>query len=115
MERPSPPPEPSRRTLLLDLRQARDKATFLERCAVHLGLPEWFGHNWDALADSLQDTAWWDGDDSRVLRVVGWPGFRAAAPRDAAMAADVLAEAVAYWDARGRRLAVRFDDPALPR
>ncbi|GAA2476239.1 barstar family protein [Terrabacter carboxydivorans] len=32
-----------------------DKAGVLEAFASGLALPEWFGHNWDALLDALRD------------------------------------------------------------
>ncbi len=35
-----------------------DKATFLAAIAAACDFPEWFGNNWDALADSLGDLSW---------------------------------------------------------
>ncbi len=35
-----------------------DKATFLAHVATACDFPEWFGSNWDALADSLRDLSW---------------------------------------------------------
>jgi hypothetical protein len=35
-----------------------DKASFLQAVATACDFPEWFGHNWDALADSLADLSW---------------------------------------------------------
>ncbi len=32
-----------------------DRGEFLATCADAFALPEWFGHNWDALADALSD------------------------------------------------------------
>ncbi len=32
-----------------------DKATVLAAFAADLDLPDWFGHNWDALLDALRD------------------------------------------------------------
>lgn len=32
-----------------------DKQTVLDAFATGLGLPEWFGRNWDALVDALRD------------------------------------------------------------
>ncbi|WP_420032598.1 barstar family protein [Streptomyces sp. cg28] len=40
---------------VLDLDGAVDKAALMDRCAVALDLPQWFGRNWDALADALGD------------------------------------------------------------
>ena len=38
--------------------QVRTKRRFLVVMARAMGLPRWFGMNWDALADSLTDFAW---------------------------------------------------------
>jgi RNAse (barnase) inhibitor barstar len=42
---------------VLDGRACRTRAAFFEEVARALHLPAHFGHNWDALADSLRDTA----------------------------------------------------------
>lgn len=42
----------------IDLAACRDKAALLRRMADALPLPADFGHNWDALADSLRDPSW---------------------------------------------------------
>lgn len=44
--------------LRADLAAARDKEKMLDCIAKALRFPEWFGHNWDALADSLMDMGW---------------------------------------------------------
>ncbi|MBW8704807.1 hypothetical protein MBT84_34945 [Streptomyces sp. MBT84] len=48
-----------RLVVTLDLDTVDDKAAFMERIAGALGLPDWFGRNWDALADSLTDRTVW--------------------------------------------------------
>ena len=65
-----------------------------------LEFPSWFGHNWDALADCLDDLVW--------LRAPGYllvlenpAGISAAAPKDFAVALDVLAAAAGKWRERG--------------
>lgn len=42
------------RTWPLDTHAAADKAAFLRAAAVAFALPDWFGHNWDALVDALR-------------------------------------------------------------
>jgi RNAse (barnase) inhibitor barstar len=44
--------------LRADLAAVRDKEKMLDCIAKALRFPEWFGHNWDALADSLMDMGW---------------------------------------------------------
>ena len=39
----------------LDGTKITDKQSFLKEIAIALKLPDWFGHNWDALEDCLRD------------------------------------------------------------
>lgn len=48
-----------RLVVTLDLGGVTDKAGLMDRCARDLALPDWFGRNWDALADSLADPSVW--------------------------------------------------------
>lgn len=41
-----------------DLSAAQGKGEFLAVMAQAIHAPEWFGHNWDALADALGDLSW---------------------------------------------------------
>ncbi|MFF2654441.1 barstar family protein [Streptomyces sp. NPDC058045] len=86
---------------VLDLSGAADKAAFLERCAVSLELPDWFGHNWDALADCLRDLSWLPVSRGRLLLVSGWSDFARERPGDWATAREILTEAETEWAARG--------------
>lgn len=38
--------------------RARNKDEMLDQIGRALAFPEWFGHNWDALADCLLDMGW---------------------------------------------------------
>ena len=51
----------------VDLAGAQDKEALLERLAVALALPEWFGGNWDALEDCLTDLSWLAGAGHVIL------------------------------------------------
>ena len=42
----------------VDLDGCADKAALLARIGAALRFPDWFGHNWDALADCLADMSW---------------------------------------------------------
>ena len=42
----------------VDLAGVKTKEQFLAALAERLALPEWFGHNWDALNDVLGELAW---------------------------------------------------------
>ncbi|UQA96542.1 barstar family protein [Streptomyces halobius] len=90
----------------LDLEGTVDKAEFMERCARALRLPQWFGRNWDALADCLTDLSWCPAEGGRLLVVSGWQGYAAAVPDDWSVVEKVLADAVGYWRDKDTGLAV---------
>jgi hypothetical protein len=80
----------------LDLDGVTDKAGLMDRCARALRLPDWFGRNWDALADSLGDrTVWPEGAAERGLLLVvqGWKPYAKARPDEWETAQEVFAEA----------------------
>ncbi|GHH75798.1 hypothetical protein GCM10018793_20220 [Streptomyces sulfonofaciens] len=87
---------------VLDLDGVEDKAAFLDRCARALHFPDWFGHNWDALADSLKDLSWLPAARGRLLLVSGWQEYAAARPGEWAIALKVFSEAEAHWRTAGR-------------
>jgi hypothetical protein len=80
----------------LDLDGVTDKAGLMDRCARALGLPDWFGRNWDALADSLSDPGGWpEGAAEQGLLVVvrGWQPYAKARPQEWEVARDVFTDA----------------------
>ncbi|MET8248022.1 barstar family protein [Streptomyces sp. NPDC005202] len=86
-----------RHLVTLDLDGVRDKAGLMDRCASALGLPDWFGRNWDALADSLSDPSVWpERAVAQGLLVVvrGWQPYAKARPQEWETAQEVFAEAV---------------------
>ncbi|MFD1660785.1 barstar family protein [Streptomyces caeni] len=86
-----------RLVVTLDLWGTADKAAFMERIVRALDLPDWFGRNWDALADSLTDRAVWPAGAAErglLLVVRGWQPYAAAQPREWAIAQEVFREAV---------------------
>ncbi|GGW50882.1 hypothetical protein GCM10010503_29880 [Streptomyces lucensis JCM 4490] len=81
----------------LDLDGVTDKAGLMDRVARALALPDWFGRNWDALADSLGDrTVWPEGAVERGLLIVvrDWEPYAGARPAEWRTAREVFAEAV---------------------
>ncbi|MFJ5532103.1 barstar family protein [Streptomyces sp. NPDC093261] len=85
-----------RLVVTLDLDGVADKAAFMERVALALDLPDWFGRNWDALADSLTDlTVWPDGAVERglLLVVLGWRAYARERPEEWRIAEEVFSEA----------------------
>ncbi|QEV17008.1 barstar family protein [Streptomyces alboniger] len=84
-------------TAALSLAGVRDKAAFMERCARDLALPDWFGQNWDALADCLTDLSWAPRARGRLLVVSGWQEFAREAPGEWEAAQEVFSSAVEHW------------------
>jgi RNAse (barnase) inhibitor barstar len=80
--------------LTLDLDGVADKAGLMDRCADALGLPDWFGRNWDALADSLTDLSAPPGGEGLRIVVRNWRPYAEARPQEWAIAQDVFAQAV---------------------
>jgi Barstar (barnase inhibitor) len=82
-------------TAVLDLHGVTSKSAFMDRAAGQLGLPAWFGRNWDALYDCLTDLP----DPARGglrLLVRGWQEYAAAEPGEWETARRVLADAAAF-------------------
>ncbi|MES5822186.1 barstar family protein [Streptomyces sp. RG80] len=80
----------------VDLEGVVDKAGLMDRCARDLRLPDWFGRNWDALADVLSDPGLWPRDavDREPLVVVrNWRSYAALRPDEWAVACEVFAGA----------------------
>ncbi|MBB1473213.1 MULTISPECIES: barstar family protein [unclassified Luteimonas] len=89
----------------IDLENAEDKPSLLEAMADGLLFPEWFGGNWDALADCLGDLSWLDARHGLLLLLDHSGDLRENAPDDFATLLDILDEAarqhaaagVAFW------------------
>jgi len=98
----------------IDLRGVEDKEALLEKLALDLGFPAWFGGNWDALEDCLADLSWRVGD-GHVLVIQGSGDLPLD---DLGVLIDVLASSAEYWVGRGRPFFALFVDPqralALP-
>ncbi|MGA6222726.1 barstar family protein [Streptomyces umbrinus] len=85
-----------RHVVALDLDGVADKAGLMERCVRALELPDWFGRNWDALADSLGDSSVWPGpavEKGLLVVVTGWQAYAKARPEEWEIARDVFAQA----------------------
>jgi len=76
----------------LDLAGVTDKAGLMDRCLRDLGLPDYFGRNWDALADVLSDPGLWP-EDAGVIVVRNWEPYAKARPEEWEIAREVFAGA----------------------
>ena len=83
----------------VDLKGVDSKAALLEAVAKGLKFPEHFGSNWDALADSLEDSDW-IGKNGCVIAIAHAGPYRKAHGVDWTTFEDILAEAADYWRER---------------
>lgn len=99
--------------LVLDLTGVGDRQTLMDRCTADLGLPEWFGRNWDSLADCLTDLSWWPAEGpGRRLHIRGWQGFADQMPREWRIVKDVLRDAELFWRDTDTPLTVVLEEDA---
>lgn len=83
----------------LDLHGIDSKAALLAALGKSLKLPEHFGHNWDALADCLEDSDLLGGHGiAIVLRHAA--AYRKTHAADWATLSDIFGEAAEYWQER---------------
>lgn len=92
----------------LDLKSVRDKAGFLAQCRSTFGFPSSFGHNWDALADSLQDMSW-RAARGYVVHCRNGGAFSRRSPQDLATALEILEPTPAYWKTKNKVYLVLLD------
>jgi RNAse (barnase) inhibitor barstar len=98
----------------VDLAGIAAKEPLLERLALALGFPDWFGANWDALEDCLADLSWRAGTGHVI--VLERQGELPV--DDLGVLVEVLGAAAEHWAGRGRPFFAVFVDPegllALP-
>jgi len=87
------------RFLAADLKDVNSKTELLAAIAKGLKLPEHFGNNWDALADSVEDSEWL-GKHGCVITLAHSGAYRKAHGVDWTTLEDILAEAADYWRER---------------
>ena len=91
-----------RLVVALDLAGVTDKAGLMDRAARALSRPDWFGRNWDALADSLSDPSVWpaQAEDRGLLVVVqDWEGYARERPEEWETAQEVFTHAMSVLPA----------------
>lgn len=78
-----------------------DKLGVLQAFARDLRLPDWFGANWDALADCLMDMEAVSKGSGVVMTVDGLETLAGHSPEDYEMLMGVLRDAATYWQEEG--------------
>jgi Barstar (barnase inhibitor) len=95
-----------------DLSAVGSKGEFLAAVAQAVKAPEWFGNNWDALADALGDLSWLD------MAVEPVPGYvlllhnggemLGLSPEEHAIALEIFGDAVKFWKSQDKPFWVFF-------
>jgi len=85
----------------VDLTGVHSKSEFLAAIAQKIEAPEWFGKNWDALADALADLSWKNGPGYVLLLVNCTANFNLL-KNDHDVAKDIMEATVDYWKAQGK-------------
>jgi RNAse (barnase) inhibitor barstar len=91
----------------IDLGLADDEPRLHNVLARALHFPEWYGQNWDALADCLTDMSWNEADGYLIL-------FQRAdvlantKPESFATLIEILRDSVAFWRDQGQSFWVLF-------
>jgi hypothetical protein len=88
------------RLVFLDGSAVTTKAEYLQAWCDEAEFPEWFGHNWDALADAASDLSWLHANGYVVL-FDNAEEFATKSAADAATALEIMAEAAAHWASNG--------------
>jgi RNAse (barnase) inhibitor barstar len=91
-----------------DLARVDTKPELLARCEKVFGLPSTFGHNWDALADSLEDFSWRPAR-GYVVHLKNGAGLASHAPQELALALEIFARAATYWSGKRKLFLVLAD------
>ena len=84
----------------IDLAHAADKAGMLAAIGKAMSFPDWFGHNFDALADCLADMAWRPADGYFVL-LQHCDGIHGRAESDFVTTLQTFEEAADEWREQG--------------
>lgn len=83
-----------------DIATAHGKGEVLAELARAIKAPDWFGHNWDALADALGDLSWNEAPGYVLL-------LRGEHPGDEILD-EILKETVEFWRLQGKPFWVFF-------
>jgi hypothetical protein len=86
-----------------NISDAQGKGEVLAELARTIKAPDWFGHNWDALADALGDLSWIDGP-GYVLLLQG----ATFGPDDYETLNNILKATVSFWKLQDKAFWVFF-------
>jgi RNAse (barnase) inhibitor barstar len=84
----------------IDLSHARNKAEMLDAIAKAMSFPDWFGRNFDALADCLNDLGWLTADGYFIL-LQHCDGIHGHAESDFVSTLQIFEQAADEWREQG--------------
>lgn len=95
-----------------DLGAVQSKGEFLAAIAQAIHAPEWFGNNWDALADALGDLSWSNisGQPAAgyVLLLHNGGEMLGLSVADHRIASEIFAGSASFWKSQGKPFWVFF-------
>ena len=94
------------RAMALDGSAIHDKASLLDAFAAGFSFPDWFGRNWDALADCLGDLSWLGESSGYLVLFEDWPVLAGADADAFATTLDILRTTSDIWRSRKEPFAV---------
>ncbi|GIX27251.1 MAG: hypothetical protein KatS3mg123_1132 [Burkholderiales bacterium] len=97
------------RVCTLDLDGVATKEELLSRAAQALQFPSYFGGNWDAFEECVNDLAWLPAR-GYVLHVIRPEGLARQAPETFTTLLGILQEAAGQWKAAGTPFVVLVED-----
>jgi len=89
-------------------REVKDKPTFLQNCGKAMSFPEYFGGNWDAFEECVNDLEWLEPANGYVLLYDHVVQFARKEPEEWKMAHNILAESVQRWQGTKTPLYILF-------
>lgn len=75
----------------------KSKADFFQKSAEIMIFPDYFGENWDAFNDCMNDLSWLSANGYLLLYTQP-DNFAQNDPQEWAIALDIFQEAVEYWE-----------------
>ena len=94
--------------LRVDLEGCADKQELLARISRTLEFPDWFGGNWDALFDCLNDMSWMPAE-GYLLVLENADELLRDSPEAFGVAQSIFEDASSAWHARGVEMSVLVD------
>jgi len=90
-----------------DLAEVEGKEKFIAAIAQAVHVPDWFGSNWDALADALSDLSW-QSACGYVLLLRNDNETLGMAAEDHNMAMEIFADTIAFWKSQDKPFWIFF-------